>query len=165
MLHCFLWTTASPFLASTLPFEQLSGGRDAFLCWYNDDFNRSLDAVGDAPETFLDTEVLAMNRALCTPRRRAVGNSVSCAVLAFMLLKRPVNPFVVAFDITPCTLWVRGMQKQWKKWHPMFCRKIASVFVMLPDLLEFSRYWTEEPKSAQMYYKTWESTLKVGLWW
>lgn len=71
---------------------------------------------------------------------------------------------MVAFDVIPCSLYVCGMQKQWKKSCPMFRRRIVSVFAMLPDLSEFSRYWTEEPKSAQMYYKTWESTLKVGLW-
>lgn len=72
---------------------------------------------------------------------------------------------MVAFDVIPCPVHVCGMQRQWKKSYQMFCRTIASVFVMLPDLLEFSRYWTKEPKAAQMYYKNWETALKVGLWY
>lgn len=40
-----------------------------------------------------------------------------------------------------------------------------SVFVMLFDILEFSRSQIEKPKSAEMYYKTWENSLKVVLWW
>lgn len=60
---------------------------------------------------------------------------------------------------------VRGLQKQWKKLYPTFCRKIVSVLVVLFDILEFSRYQIVEPKSADMYYKAWESSLKVVLWW
>lgn len=66
---------------------------------------------------------------------------------------------MVAFDIIPCSLYVCGMQKQWKKLYLMFSRRLVSVFVMLPDLLEFSRYWTEELKSAQM-----GEDPEVGLW-
>lgn len=164
MLHCFLWTKASPFLASTLPFEQLSVGRDAFLCWYNDDFNRSLLQWRMLQKhSWIQRSLLWT--VLCESQGVVQWATVLSTVLAFIMVKRPGNPFAVAFDITPCSLPVCGMQKQYKKLHPMFCRKIVSVFVMLPDLLEFSRYWTEEPKSAQMYYKTWESTLKVALWW
>lgn len=39
-----------------------------------------------------------------------------------------------------------------------------SVFVMLFDILEFSKYQIEKPKSTEIYYKTWESSRKVVLW-